>query len=314
MYRPTSKKLKFLKWFVKMFVVSPLEKCTALFKVYAIAGLVVIVWSFYYEISGRLLVEFHYDIEVSRAGIILDTLNTILEMLYNILITITVILFSNRTKENLLREIDELDCIIAKYEPNLRYQENSLLRIMIVVHVFDFSIFVNDIVLILLTQNEYYIAYCYIDQFYRYRIGLFVLYTYCFIKELLQKISIVNETLVKTFENLSPEDLLQQSPEALNQLDAVVQDISRCYAKFCLIVADVNSIFGWLLLSLFINYLCLFLVSFDIALRIKSNVETVGEAQLYFWIAFLMFYALVGIGSIIFALITACTNYRHSSK
>lgn len=293
MYPNAIKKFKYLRWFMNILAVLPLKRNTWFIKLYSIFILILAIWTFHFEISGRIEVGFKNTMQVTPAGIVVGTINTTVELLYNILITLTAVVFSNNSKEELLKEIDELDGIIRKHSQNLERKQKFMYKDIILLHIFDTALFINDILLFLPTKDKEFLAYYYIDQFYRYRISLLVLYIYCFIKELLGKLLAINEHLRETFNNLNSESMLQESSEVLQRMDTVVQDVSVCYLKFGQIVGHFNNIFGWLLLALFINYLCLFMVAFDMGLRIKTN-SAEAELPLYIWVGCLMIYALVG--------------------
>ncbi|KAK9718204.1 hypothetical protein QE152_g23284 [Popillia japonica] len=170
------KKLKYLTWIMNILAVPPLERNTLFTKL--------VIWSFYFEISGRISIKFKNSAEVSQVGIVVGTLNTTVEVLYNILITLTAILFSNSSKEELLDEIEELDAIISKHDESFAHKQRIIFKDAILLHTFDTVLLVNDIMLFLLTEDKTYLIYYYFDEYYRYRISLSVLYMYCFIKDI----------------------------------------------------------------------------------------------------------------------------------
>ncbi|KAK9718199.1 hypothetical protein QE152_g23288 [Popillia japonica] len=173
------KKLKYLTWIMNILAVPPLERNTLFTKLYSLFVTILVIWSFYFEISGRISIKFKNAAEVSQVGIVVSTLNTVVEVLYNILITLTAILLSNSSKEELLDEIEELDAIISKHDESFAHKQRIIFKDAIFLHTFDTVLLVNDIMLFLPIEDKTYLIYYHFDEFYRYRISLSVLYMYC---------------------------------------------------------------------------------------------------------------------------------------
>ncbi|KAK9718206.1 7tm Chemosensory receptor [Popillia japonica] len=278
-----------ISWFVRLFAVSPLEKSTVLTRIQATFILLVTLATFGYELNGRIITKFHTRIISKSSTIVVGTLNTVTDVLCNVIVTLSPLFISEELKRIVLEEVEHLDKISSKYS-RIKHEAKGFYLHLIILHLVYFTLLINDLSQWFDNNNESYLYQYYLwDQLYRYRLSMLVLYVFSFIYSLRQKISGINTILSEELEQILIQDL---DSKLIKHLESVVQDISEAFAEFTHIIRHFNRMFGWQMLAIFFNYICLFIVAYEAGLRVARR-EGVTNRHLLTWASVSLVYSLV---------------------
>lgn len=285
---PSESEFKRKNCFIRLFAISPLEESTITTTLHAIFMLFMTLGIFAYEITGRISIGFLTALVTSSITIAVGTLNTITDVVCNIILTLSPLFLSGDTKKNVLEEVEDLDNILRKYR-TIQHGKNDIYIHLIILHLVYCSLVINDIYPWLVTNNSEYYQYYFFDHFYRYRLSVLVIYAASLINGLQRRISCVNAILSEELQRI-----FNQNPdsEMIGRLEDITQDMSNAYAKFINLIQFFNRMFGWQMLAIFLNYIFLFLTAFDVGLRIMRKSESVNQ-QLFYWAFVSLIYAMV---------------------
>lgn len=245
--------------------------------------LIFVIFSFIFELYGRFQEYLTKPYEERWISFPLGTINTIMEFLVNVLITCT--LFKVSYKKLLLLTIDALNSRLAKYG----FTKNKKAVYDRTYYVLDLSCCVMLVIDFIQSIYSFTILYRVapfkmFDSFYRLRVTTFSYYLCSLIRKLWQRIHHVNEIV----------DHLISSQKYNFQEDcqSIINDISILHNKFLEAIMIFNDIFGWILFCLYINYVFLFLISFELSLLGSAN-PYLPLSEIYLTLSTLMLSALV---------------------
>lgn len=283
---------KIFKCFISIFAVCPPPWSVWKTRIYVFSFLTVIVWMFCFEMYGRIKTHFINVVHTSTRTVVVGTINTTTDFLCNIIITLPAICSNTKFENTIAKELEEIDIILSKY--NTRRKENrSPCTHLIFLNLFYIGLVLNDVTVWFNSDYKNYHQQFYIfDQFYRYRASILVIYVYYLVKGFLRRITSINDTLEITFENVSLDDV-QHGTHTLNNLEETAADVSLLHAKLSNVIRSFNEIFGWQMLCVLLNYILLFMVTYEMGLRIASRHLQNINWQFTVWFVCSMVYAAV---------------------
>lgn len=288
-------KFKCNKWFIKLFAICPLEDGAYATKIYAILVLVITAISFIFQMCGRISMKFNLDFGVSSNTIVVGTVNTIVDALCNIVMTLPALVLSENFKGMVMAQINSLDSLLAKYVGTPSEKASTYFNLLVFNNIFHFALTCNSLSFYFTETEDYfktYILYYGFDQMYRYRMSILTVYVYYILKELDRKITFINAILTDAFKKYSGKDL-PISPKEIMHLRNVVRDVSEMHAQFTQLICFFNKLFGWQLLLVFLNYVTLFIISYETGVRIVLSKIDDDHHQSAVWLCASMSYALV---------------------
>ncbi|KAK9718207.1 hypothetical protein QE152_g23283 [Popillia japonica] len=224
-----SHQLKFNRniWLMRLFVISPLEKNSTLTRIQGAFILLVILAIFGYELSGRLNTTLTAQLNTCFRAIAIGTLNKIIVVVCNVIVTLPPLFFSEEITKDVLEEVDNIDTMLSKYR-KIKNGVKSYNLYLVILHLV-FIIFLINNVNYWFENSNHYSKYYFWYQFYRYRLGMLALYVFSLIQSLHQKISDINTILTEELEQTFRKDL---DSKLFKHLESVVQDMSDTFAKF----------------------------------------------------------------------------------
>lgn len=291
--QPNPAKFKITNWFIQILAISPIETSTTVSKVYAFFVLILTILIYIFEIRVRIMTKFSHELRSSKRTVFLGVTNTTIVAASNAIITIITICLSSSFRTNFQMEVDNINKILHQYVKAKIYTKQFYLH-LIILHLYYFGLLLDDVItwFVVDAENSHlFTLYC-LDDIYRYRISILVLYLYYFVRHLYQKIRGMNTVLVDAFEHTSPEDL--QIPEIVSNLEKICEETSSFHISFKLIVDNFNKLFGWQLLLILLNYIFLFMMAYELGLRIMTYKTVDVTYHMSIWIIACMIYALVG--------------------
>lgn len=274
--------LKMANYIAKLFAIPTLEGQTIFMQIYFTLYVVFVVCSYIFELYDSLVS--HVDQITEKRGIssALGTINTAIEALTNVIITCTM--FKASSKKLLMLSINEVNSGLLKYgkKPG-KYSGYYLLDIVCS------AIFTIDAIQIIhgLYALSNLAPFIMFDPLYRLRITISLYYICSLIRELWQQIRHINDVLSRLI--LSHEHNFQEERQTL------LNDISILHNQLVESIFYLNDIFGWVLLCVFMNYVLLYLISFELTINLlitaPNDVDIVPE--IYFVLCALMSSAVV---------------------
>lgn len=253
----------------------------------------IIILIYWYEIYGRFQSKFSEALKIKTCGKTVGILNTTVDLLCNIVITLPALFSKKKLEVEIENELKDMDTILSKYLPEVRRKRNkSLLVYLIILNIFYMILALNDASILFDVQGDTNYQFYVFDLFFRHRITMCGIYIYDLIKSCLCRIYMTNNILKVSFKNAHNESLMEDSTTS-SILEELIGDISVLYSKFCSMVSSVNAIFGWPMLFIFFNYISLFITTYEMGLRISANLSAGISLQYVFWAGFSMAYSVV---------------------
>lgn len=290
-----SSDLKHFTRFVTLFAVCPLYKNTLKTKIHVVIVSVSLITMFCYEMYGRIKNNFNSTVKTTNRTIVMSTCNTVTGFLCNIVITLPA-LFSNRIfEENIANELHQIDAILSKYTVKFHRRNNNYrMQVVFILTLFYIGLFLSDLSLWLELGGSDYRkeSYYVLDRLFRYRICTVVIYLYYLIKGFLLRIMSINIAMETAFKRVTIQQIRNET-QTLRELEKITADVCKLHAKFAHIVKNFNEIFGWQMLAILLNYILLFLVTYEMGLRIAAQGLKNTRWQHIFWLISLLIYAAV---------------------
>ncbi|GJQ83449.1 hypothetical protein Trydic_g8576 [Trypoxylus dichotomus] len=268
--------------------------------IYVIFFNLLIVYGVYFELQGRT--GSGKGINTSTSTII-TFLGTVWLAFANVGISTSLLMNAERGCLKIRDKIEQFDVEIYK-DPRKKPDEKNLMKIALIllINIFCILVFVVEVYVIKLSDELDTIYFHIWDNVLRYRLNIFVACIYFFIRELHQRIKYMNRTLRHIVASLDDDGRVGNQHSIANaalylcKIPEATKRTSKAYGVVLEIVEEFNSIFGWLLLVLIVNYLVLCLVAFTIALQ-RRNYQEVDWIYLI-WISMMIFTAATGAVSI----------------
>ncbi|KAK9718236.1 hypothetical protein QE152_g23276 [Popillia japonica] len=303
--------------FIKLFGVSPMEESTVISKIYATFILVLIIFTYGYELHGRIHTKFQQELKPSNRSIYIGLINTTAAVAANLIITLVPICLGDKLRLRLMQQIDNIDDILKKHvqiranlkkfylmqqidniddilkkHVQIRANLKKFYLYTAILHLYYIGLLINDFSVWFRPHNaktHSFIFYVW-DELFRYRISVLVLSIYYFLRELYQKVSLINEILGDAFKNVRPIEL--DGSEKIARLENVVRDVSEFHASFMQIPNDCSSLFGWQIFFILLNYIVFFAMAYEMGLRIVTHSVDSVTYHLSLWIVLCMIYRI----------------------
>ncbi|KAK9718208.1 hypothetical protein QE152_g23280 [Popillia japonica] len=221
-------------WFVRLLVISPLEKTSIFTRIQSTFILLAIFVLFCYELNGRITTNFMIKTLTTPRTIVIGTLNTTTIVISNVVVTLLPLFFNEEIKKEVLEEVANIDRTLSKYL-KVKHGVKAYYLHLIILHLVYIGVLTNDA--IHFYKSDYFHKYYIWDQLYRYRLSMLVLYVFSFIYSLRQKISGINTILSEELEQIFRQDL---DSKLIKHLESVVQDMSETFAKFTNLIRHFN--------------------------------------------------------------------------
>lgn len=292
-------------WLITIFAIHPLQETTSLAAAYKVFILMMILFTFTIQMYSRIITKFQAVVEVTYITIISSTINTIIDVACNVVMTLPSLYLDEDFKENIRADINAVDIILMKYSQNNSGTNHIHIKLLLLTnlvllvaigHTLSFWILDDDGSI----TSQY--LYYNIDQFYRYRITILVAYIYYILNKFHGKIVSINAILTENFGRYCNPNLPTSSPQ-MTYLRGVARDMSKVHAKFTQLICDFNKVFGWQILLILFNYTSLFMIDYEIGLRIVLSKLEDPHYRYSFWVYSNMIYTMVQTG--IFARISS---------
>lgn len=281
------------EWLMGLLALRPLCKNSFLTKIYAACFLLAIALSFCYQMNGRIQTKFVAAIEVNTRTIVVGTINTTVDLLCSIVITLPVLYFDEILAVKVENEMKDLDMILSKYVPDKRQKRSKFSVVnLIILNTFYVVLLLNDVINYWQSNVNSNFQFYIFDQPYRYRITICGLYISDLVKAYSNRIITTNRILKNAFQEVSARKSLED-PNVLSRLEKLIADVSILHSKFPSIVSSFNAVFGWPILLIFLNYIFLFLTTYEMSLRLGTNISGRMYWQYFTWSVFNMTYSMV---------------------
>lgn len=287
-------KFRYSKCFIKLFAIRPLEESTLISTMYAIFLLIVTIFFLFFEMYGRIMERFNGSVNATTRTIVIGTLNTVVDVVCNVVITLPALVLSKSFKNDIVADIEAFDLLLAKYTETDSNSKHTYLNLMVVNNVF-FAIILCNSLSQCFTENMEFskkvFVYYIFDHFYRLRISVLVFCMYYMLKDFYSKIISINALLKNAFKQYHHPNSARH--RQLTSLRDVVRNVSEMHAKFIQIINYINQLFGWQMLLVFLNYVTLFTTAYESGLRIATLQHKTKHSQTSVWLTFSMIYSLV---------------------
>lgn len=277
-------KSRYFKNFIKFSAICPLGTNSTPFKCWAVFMMLARILIFIFQMYGR---GFHVTVRKNYKVIVIGTLNTIIEVVCNVVMTLRALYINDDFKKNVLDDINRMDAILAKYTKSKSKTICSYFHLLLLNTVFHLSLVLNNASRIF-TNQEFGLQFLYygVDIIWGYRISNLVFYIYYLLRGFHERILAINNMLITLF---GKRPVLSEN--VINYRN-VIRDVSELHAKFTQTIGYFNELFGWQLLLIFLGNITLFIISYETGLRVTS-LPFNYDLQISIWLSCSMIYAMV---------------------
>lgn len=271
---------------------SPMENITTASRIYAVFILFMLIFAYGYEMQGRIATNFYQQLRPTTRTNVVGTINTTILVISNVVITLVPICSNNRIKLDLLKELDYIDNIFSKRTQTKSFTKWFYLHV-IILNLYYFGLLLEAIIMWVFIdgENTNLLMLYYGDDIFRYRISMFMIYVYYFLRELCNELVSIHRVLINGFDQVSLDD--QGLEEVILDLQRMIKNVSEFYASFKQIIDYCNGLFGWQLLFVLLNYIVFFTLMYEMTLHLMAYKMDNITNHMILWTVSCMIYALV---------------------
>lgn len=280
--------LKYIAFLLKIFGVISTENLTKrALKTYMIFFSILTVLMLGFDIYGRYIVDFPIT---SKSLIFVGTLNMIALAIHSLFTTLSFMTKKKKKFLDMLSKIDQFDIIIYKYVDK-KHNATRAYSSIIILHIY----YIISIYTAFYLQKTYHFTKSYqygvFDDILRYRQAIFLIFVYILLQEIRDRIISITDILKDAVRYYSSSKTTTN--ETLTYFEEKVDDLTKAFAIHSEIMDLFNDIFGWTLLIIYFNFLCLFLISFKTSWTSSLLYPGSMDAFIYIWFICLMLTAVV---------------------
>lgn len=248
------------------------------------------IYTTYFQQNGR--VHDGYRIDIIYKDVLtryLCSFGSILLTLINMMISFNLILLQPKSHKILLRRFGELDRLLSYNFPKIDLRKRGIIRLIIVTS-FIICAYGLDYYLRLSRQSISVYKYFFFDCILRYRLILFGHYMTNILREFNSAAKYMNKIL-KCDKRTSDE-----ASTGNNLLVVIRNDVAtllKSHTALTDAILNFNKTFGWIFFFIIIDSLVVFLLSFQLCLKIPINELDLSKCLFLIWMATMMGYATV---------------------